>query len=133
MIEGRILIDDKHKNGQFGPGTVEYYPAIDTGNRSNIPPMKIDKRQKKEKLEEQQVITLDAKMVAINTTIMYSIPDPVSYLLNSVNPLGYTKLLFQANLRDIATRNNFIDLVQNKKKLCEELRVNIVFTQKIKF
>ena len=75
-------------------------------------------------LPEQICLTKDWKLIKINTLIVYRIFRPVAFLVNVQEPIKGTKLMCATILRDIAARLTFQNMFDNKKQVCEEMKVN---------
>ncbi len=120
---GRVLTDEKHPNGLFGPGKVKYYPSMDTGSALKSAPIIFNLSDQQVNLKEQECFTRDWKLIKINTMIVFRIFKPVHSIVNVQDPVTGTMLICDTILRDIAARTTFKRMFENKKDVCEEIKV----------
>ena len=120
---GRVLTDEKHPKGLFGPGKVKYYPSMDTGSALKSAPIIFNLSDQQVNLKEQECFTRDWKLIKINTMLVYRIFKPVHSIVNVQDPVTGTMLMCGTILRDIAARTTFKEMFENKKNVCEEIKV----------
>ena len=108
----------------FGPGNVEYYPKIDTGNKLGTKPNLIKLHDIQTPLSPIQCYTRDWKIVKIETLLVYNIFRPVHGLVNIQDPLMCTLVMCTSIIRDACANVNLADLFAKKAQLAQVVKVN---------
>ena len=111
----------------FGPGNVEYYPKIDTGNKLGTKPNLIKLYDTQTPLSPLQCYTKDWKLIKVEALLVYNKFRPVHGLVNIQDPLMCTLLMCTSIIRDVCANANLADLLANKSQLAQIVKVNFYF------
>jgi regulator of protease activity HflC (stomatin/prohibitin superfamily) len=121
------LRSSKNPSGLHGPGTISYYPGVDSGISPGCAPEKIKIGEKKQQLAQIQCYTKDWKDISVDANISYRVQNPVHFLVNIKDPINAMKILCETYLRDIILTANFDNLRgrENKEILRKLLKVTL--------
>jgi regulator of protease activity HflC (stomatin/prohibitin superfamily) len=104
--------------GTRGPGLYLLIPFVE---RQNL----IDQRVVTAAVEKQDAITKDNVPVKVDAVVWYRIVDPAKSVVQVINVFSAVTQISLTTLRNIIGRHSLDDVLKEKDKLSEEMRVTI--------
>ena len=96
----------------LGPGTVKYYPKIDT---INVVKTKMDTF----KLNDLDFITRDMKSITASFSVNFIVKDPIKAFLNVKDYRNGLSLVVRSKLRDVIANHTYEDLKMNRTRILD--------------